>query len=119
MRSRDYFLSRTFHDPIHYPYGLEKSGDFSIRQCMLLSSHGALCKALMEGDVIDPSDSDLRLVEVANGAQSPETDLERVWLKYWTRTRKSARIPSMIMASGMSAQEIPSEISDDLSDISL
>lgn len=103
MNSRAYYLNRLFLDPVHYPYGVEKSGDYSIAEVALLSSHGTLCQALMNDEVSDPSSSDRRLIKVARGQEEPKTRLERVWLKYWHKTHNVVCIPSMIMASGKSA----------------
>gem|GEM_PF-3804731 len=105
MNNREYYQGRSFRDPINYPYGIEKSGDYSIRESMLLGTHGALCMALMNGEVENPSKEDRRLIKVVYGKLPARTDVERIWLKYWNKTHSDIRIPSMIMASGHSVYE--------------
>lgn len=100
MRTRDYYLGRSFSDPVNYPYGIEKSGDYSVKECKILCSIGNLFAALRKEEVADPAIEDFRLLEVVAEQAEPENDLERVYLKYWKRTHPEGYVPSMILTGG-------------------
>lgn len=100
MNTREYFLGRKFSDPTNYPYGIEKSGDFSIKEIRLLHSMGGLYKALVDAQVSNPNAEDQHLLEVVSGVMEAQTDVEKVYRKYWQKTHPEGYVPSMIITGG-------------------
>ncbi len=100
MNTREYFLGRKFADPVHYPYGIEKSGDFSVKEVRMLQSVGGLFKALVDAKVSNPTADDQQLLEAAAGTREVTTELERVYRKYWLKTHPTGYVPSMILTGG-------------------
>ena len=80
--SRNYFLGKSFEDRARFPYGIARSGDFSIAEARFLEQNGALYKALFEGKIEDPSESDYRMIQIYKGELEAETFEEKTWLKY-------------------------------------
>lgn len=82
---------KVFTDTNKFPYGFKKSGDFSILEASLLSTFGDTLFNLEFGSLQAESVEEERFVLAARGLKSPETLIERVWLKYvkLSRTRKN------------------------------
>ena len=100
MRVREYYLGRSFADRANYPYGIERSGDFSLKECQILNRCGSLYQALLNGEVKDPNDDDVRLMAIMAKQIEPQTPEEKVWLKYLDKTEKHKAVPSMLVSYG-------------------
>ena len=89
MQTREYWLGRRFYDKQRYPFGFSRAGDFSIGQSKLLEEHGELIKALLEGQVSNPTIEDLQLKEsIENNDSVNAGELGRTWLKYTSVKRE-------------------------------
>lgn len=61
-------------------------------------SIGMLGQALINDDVSDATPADKQLVEVIKGRAEADSDLEKVYVKYWNKTHPKFVVPSMILA---------------------
>lgn len=86
--TRDALARRQFADRRHYPYGFARSGDFSIRESQLLSQHGSLIAALLDGQLLPESPQEQGYIDVAMGKRHAESAVEKVWYKYQTRINR-------------------------------
>lgn len=77
-----FLSSKRFFDDEHFPYGFERSGEFTSVQAELLTSHGRAYKALAGGEQ-DPSNEDEKnFVLFCKGLREAETQHEKIWKKY-------------------------------------
>ena len=86
--NRDQISKKPFNDFKNYPYGFARSGDFSIRESELLSAHGSLVAALVNGELEPMSAEEQSLIAVARGEKAAETALEKAWSKYQARINR-------------------------------
>ncbi|MBY6064330.1 hypothetical protein CWI80_09380 [Pseudidiomarina sediminum] len=86
--NRELITKKAFNDFKNYPYGFARSGDFSIRESDLLSKHGSLVAALVNGELEPMSAEEQSLVAVARGEKAAETPLEKAWSKYQSRINR-------------------------------
>jgi len=84
----EFASNRVFYDNINFPRGFNRSGDFTLKEAELLARHGAMLNDLGHGRLTPTNPAQAHLLEVVQGYAEPETELERVWLKYLMRTRK-------------------------------
>lgn len=82
VQTRDYWLTKKFSDPKRYPYGIGRSGDFTISQSQQLEQHGAFINALLNDAVADPNEDDIQLKQAIAGGNANFSPLSQVWLKY-------------------------------------
>lgn len=105
MKSREYYLGRPFNDKLNYPYGLSRSGDYSIRECDILNRCGSLFQALMKNEVQNPDPVDEHLLAVVNGQAEVTTPEEKAWMKYLEKTERLRAVPSMLVSFGKNSGE--------------
>ncbi|MFP8967627.1 DUF413 domain-containing protein [Pokkaliibacter sp. CJK22405] len=104
-KDRQYYLKKPFFDDEHYPYGLESSGDFSIKESKLLTQKGALCRALTDGVLEPETDEDRALVAVVRSEQAAASELEKTWTKYLRKTNDDNFIASMSLSTVRDGEE--------------
>lgn len=80
MLPRSHYLKQPYRDT-HLARDLETAG-MSAAQARLIKKHGILIRALLEGQVTDPSAEDQHLLKVIERGCNPRTPLEQAWLKY-------------------------------------
>lgn len=69
-------------DNAHYPYGFDRSGDYSIKEAEFLSGYGARLLSLTQGSSQPESDQEQQILAVIKGLQQPESFAEKTWMKY-------------------------------------
>lgn len=74
--------SRKFYDDINYPRGINRSGDFSIKEVVLLENHGVAFLELSAGKRKPENDVEIQFVQVCQEGLSPSTLEEKTWIKY-------------------------------------
>lgn len=74
--------NKRYFDDENFPYGFERSGEFTSTQAVLLTNHGRVYKALANGDQ-QPADQDEKnFVKFCKGQREAETQHEKAWKKY-------------------------------------
>ena len=91
MLPRDHYLKQTFQDTVNFPDGFEKGGLSDI-QARLVRKQGVLINALMQDEVVDPSNDDLHILKAIANQSSPKSPVEQAWIKYLSivKTRQAA-----------------------------
>ncbi|MET1255882.1 DUF413 domain-containing protein [Aliikangiella maris] len=94
MQTREFWLQKKFSDIAKFPYGFSRSGDFTIAQSMQLESNGNLIRALLNGEVSDPTDSDIELKNAIISANRDYSELAKIWIKYAGTHRSKISVSS-------------------------
>ena len=84
--------NRVFYGTSVFPYGLERSGEFTIAQVELLHRHGCAYEALHNGSQSPVTEEEKDFVAVCQGAREPQTAHERVWMRFCQKA--SAQVSS-------------------------
>lgn len=104
-KDRQYYLKKSFFDDEHYPYGLESSGDFSIKETKLITQYGNLCRALTDESLAAETDEDRGVIAAVRQEKTPETDLEKAWTKYLRMINDDKLITSMSLSTVRDGEE--------------
>ena len=80
---------RKFYAREHFPYGIDRSGEFNCEQGDLLINHGYAYEALANGTREPATQEEERFVAVCRGEFEPETQHEKAWLLYCSKTRRA------------------------------
>lgn len=73
---------RKFYDDRNYPRGISRSGDYSIKEVILLESHGVAFAELSSGMKAPQTPEEEQFVKVCRGELEAITKEEKTWLKY-------------------------------------
>jgi len=79
---KSFQTNRKFYDDANYPRGLNRSGDFSIKEVALLEDYGIAFLELSSGKRAPETDAEVQFLEVCQGKVLPNTAEEKVWIKY-------------------------------------
>lgn len=71
-----------FHDDENFPYGFDRSGEFTCRQVELLTRRGRAYQALAAGTRQPLSETEKQFVSFCQGAKALETEDELTWERY-------------------------------------
>jgi len=82
---------KPFNDSRNYPYGLERSGDYSIREASLLRRLGETFRRLEVGEHSPANEVEVQFVKMIRGEKEASTDCEKLWLKYRAKVEGKSR----------------------------
>jgi len=88
LREREFWLTKRFSDSKKFPYGISRSGIFSNSQSLLLEKKGCLLKALLDGNVANPTTEDLAFIDAVEKGVFTLNSETLVWAKYKDYARK-------------------------------
>lgn|GEM_PF-1130128 len=77
-----FYSSRTFYGDSYFPYGLDRSGEFTYQQVTLLKNHGWAYQGLIEGSREPVTTEEEQFIAVCQGRREPESAHEKVWALY-------------------------------------
>lgn len=80
---------RKFYAQQHFPYGIDRSGEFTCEQGQLLINHGHAYEALADGSREPATQEEERFLAVCRGEFEPETAHEKAWFLYCSKTRRA------------------------------
>lgn len=83
--------NRKFYDDSNFPYGFDRSGEFTVKQAQLLTERGCAYHDLANGSRTPSTDEEKKFVEFTQGVRMAETDDERTWSRYITVLSKSQK----------------------------
>lgn len=115
MATGSFVSTRRFFDDKNYPRGFQRSGDFTRQEAMLLEQHGIALKALCEGTATPATEDESQFVDVCHQQRPATTPLEKVWMKYISRTQQ--RRIHTLCSSSKSFSDNDSEASDYATDL--
>lgn len=100
-----FYSDSKFYPGANFPYGLARSGDFSLRQTQLLEKHGRAYQELHEQTRAPINAEEERFVQVCVGAEMPESEHEKAWVRYWQKASKRGSISPFGVASTKNIQD--------------
>ncbi|WWO97704.1 MAG: DUF413 domain-containing protein [Candidatus Dasytiphilus stammeri] len=111
MTVESFFTKIRFFDNKYYPRGFSRYGDFTIKEAQLLERYGYAFNELYleKRDPINIEEQ--RFVEVCRGKLPPETDQERVWIKYLMRIKRPKRFHTL--SGGTSMENLEDYLDND------
>ena len=83
--------NRKFYDDDHFPYGFDRSGEFTCRQATLLTERGYAYQELAAGRRKALTEQEKSFVRYCLGDKCAETEDEAVWGRYVALTRQIRR----------------------------
>lgn len=103
--------NRKFYGDGYFPYGIDRSGEFTSHQASLLIHHGCAYKALAEGTRTAVTAEEEAFVSVCHGRQAPKTDHEKVWMLFSSKITTPKAVVSSPYAGKKSSSCAAPEIS--------
>lgn len=82
---------KPFVDSRNYPYGLERSGDYSIREAQQLRQLGETFRRLEVGELEPSNEVETQFVKMTRGEKEATSDSEKLWLKYRAKVEGKSR----------------------------
>ncbi len=87
-KDHSFYSDRNFYADEHFPYGLNRSGEFTFAQSELLIQHGCAYEAIANGSREPVSDEEARFLAVCRGEFPAESEHEKVWQLYLTKVAR-------------------------------
>ena len=86
--AESFTTTNRFFDNKHYPRGFSRHGDFTIKEAQLLERHGYAFNELDLGKREPATEDEKQFVLVCRGEREPQSEAERVWIKYMARIKR-------------------------------
>ena len=86
--------NRKFYGDDYFSYGIDRSGEFTLKQANLLIQHGWAYLALAQGTRVPATPEEETFVAVCRGEQVPETIHEKVWMLFCSKISLPKTMPS-------------------------
>jgi uncharacterized protein YifE (UPF0438 family) len=109
-QEKSFQTTARFYDDANFPYGISRSGDFTRQQSALLEQFGVALKALCDGTREAATAEEQRFLEVCQGQQPAESEIERTWISYLTAIN---RRNEYISHTGVPVTSTLSELAED------
>jgi hypothetical protein len=77
-----FFSARKYYDDDNFPYGFDRSGEFTPAQVTILTNQGQALKALASGNREPVTQEEQAFVAFCQGNRAAETAIERAWERY-------------------------------------
>jgi len=74
--------NRKFYDDKNYPRGLNRSGDYSLKEVAIIENYGVAFLELSSGNRAPVTDAEEQFIKVCQGDILPTTAEEKAWVKY-------------------------------------
>ncbi|MCH8529979.1 MAG: DUF413 domain-containing protein [Saccharospirillum sp.] len=104
---------KPFTDNRNYPYGIERSGDYSIREAQTLRRLGETFRRLETGDLKPSNEVEKQFVQMIQGKKEASSDCEKLWLKYRAHVEGKSRATFSFTSSYYYAKGTPTATSED------
>lgn len=104
---------RIFWGAEYYPYGIDRSGEFTRQQVELLKAHGFAYEALAKGEKKPINPEEKQFVKACQGQVAAEGTHEKLWLRFVKCSARHTEFVSMGAAPSVNDTIIPN--TEDLS----
>lgn len=101
MTSSAFCTDKTFRDPINFPYGFVRSGEFTIEQARLLERCGVVYQALDTGMRQPQDQQEQDFVAFCRGERDAISLHERVWKRYQDKVKRAGMIFTLAKGSSI------------------
>ncbi|WWO96999.1 MAG: DUF413 domain-containing protein [Candidatus Dasytiphilus stammeri] len=95
MNRKSFLTNIQFFDKKNYPRGFSRYGDFTIKEAQILEIYGYAFYELDVSKRKPINDEEIKFIEVCRGHRCPETDAEKIWVKYNTIIKKPKKFYSL------------------------
>ncbi len=103
--------TKKFVDDENFPYGFQRSGEFTTSQAALLRDHGCAYKALYQGLQPPETDEEKAFVHCFGTGATPASVHEKTWARYLRGCESRNHYISMGMSpTNYSADDYPSDV---------
>lgn len=92
MSTQDFHSDKKFFDDVNFPYGIERSGDFTRQQSEILLNCGRTLQGLEAGTLDPVTVAQKEFVLMVEGQKAPQSEIEKTWAKYKTVIGSKGRI---------------------------
>lgn len=96
-KTTSFQCNKRFFDDEHFPYGFDRSGEFTSQQAQLLTAHGRAYKALATGEEAPITSDEEGFVEFCRGLREAESIHEKTWKKYLESCNRSMEYYSVAL----------------------
>ncbi|WP_449549076.1 DUF413 domain-containing protein [Lelliottia amnigena] len=93
--AESFTTTNRFFDNKNYPRGFSRHGDFTIKEAQLLERYGYAFNELDLGKREPATEDEKQFVAVCRGEREPESEIERVWIKYMGRIKRPKRFHTL------------------------
>ncbi|WP_421868304.1 DUF413 domain-containing protein [Motiliproteus sp.] len=97
--TESFTTSTRFYDTEHFPYGIDRSGEFTVKQASLLMERGVAYQELAGGKRRPQSAMENDFVLFCQGQKEAESEDEKLWQRYLKVINK----PNYYLGVGLSA----------------
>lgn len=104
---------RKFYCDKYFPYGLDRSGEFTRDQANLLIQHGWAYQTLAEGTRRPHTPDEEAFVAVCRHEKEPTTIHEKVWMLFCAKTSAQRAVSNLLVANEKWANKSSSEVDFD------
>ncbi len=77
-----FYSERKFYDYVTFPYGIDRSGEFTIQQAEALEKHGRAYIALASGERLPMTEEEDNFVLFCRGGKTAKSLHELTWKRY-------------------------------------
>ena len=106
--------NRKFYDDINYPRGINRSGDYSIKEVYLLENHGIAFLDLSSGKREPENDTEAQFIKVCQGDILPSTLEEKTWVKYQNKILTPKQFHTLFGRSKIEETEDEDTVAEDI-----
>ncbi len=103
-----FFSNKRFFDDQHFPYGFDRSGEFTSLQAKLLTDHGRAYEGLSTGFMLPTTKEEEDFVAFVQGQRQAETAHEKTWKKYLDSCNRAMEYHAVALTR-------PNDFSEDVS----
>ena len=89
---------RNFYDDEHFPYGFDRSGEFTLNQAQLLTKHGHAYKALAFSEREPVTEVEREFVDFCRSRKKAESIHEKTWKRYTDNCNTSSIYHSVALS---------------------
>lgn len=102
-----------FYAQEYFPFGLDRSGEFTVEQTKLLIEHGKAYQALSNGLQEPVTDEEIAFVAVCKGEKEASTPHEKAWMRFCEKTQSRGSVSAFGSQVKTSANDEQYEESSD------
>jgi len=111
--SGSFCTDRQFNPKQYFPYGINRSGEFTCEQAELLINHGHAYQALADGSRKPRTGDEERFVAVCRGERAAESAHERAWSVFCAKiSRPRSTVNSPLITAGASTIDLSADFID-------
>ena len=102
-----FYSDRKYYALDLYPYGIGRSGDFTLAQTLFLEDHGWAYLELDQGVRPPAHQEEMDFLSVCRGEKKPETEHEIAWHRFRDKSGPARKVLSSVSSvQGVSVEDL-------------